>query len=99
MGGRGDTCFGVAKIQGYVNFACYKTGGHGCFVPWLEMVKVRGHTREFGGGLWRARLLQRCIDVPNVSGGSILAGGRVAIADVVVECRADNNINYKRFVL
>ena len=27
-GGRGDTCFGVAKIQGYVNFACYKTGGH-----------------------------------------------------------------------
>ena len=25
---RGDTCFGVAKIQGYVNFACYKTGGH-----------------------------------------------------------------------
>ena len=47
---------GIAKIQGYVNFACYKTGDHGCFVPWLEMVKVRGHTREFGGGFWRARI-------------------------------------------
>ena len=59
---------------------------------WLRMVKVRGETREFGGGLWRLRLLGKSSEVPNVAGGAILAGGRVAIADVAVDCRSDSDV-------
>ena len=55
-GGRGDTCFGVAKIQGYVNFACYKTTRGGGTMRGFWRERYRGVYILHG---YRAKMKER----------------------------------------